>query len=74
MAAVYRIAHHDNMDCLSFFLTDTVAGIGVGCLLLGTALGVTFSCIAFRRNSFRKRNRPFKLDEEEDDFRDDEGL
>ena len=55
-------------------LTDTVAGVGVGCLLLGTALGVTFSCIAFRRRSLRKRNLPFKLDEDEDDFRDDEGL
>lgn len=54
---------------------DTVAGVGVGCLLLGTALGVTFTCIAFRRCGTRRShlNRPFKLDDD-DDYRDDNGL
>ncbi|XP_076451098.1 di-N-acetylchitobiase-like [Babylonia areolata] len=59
---------------VNHFYADTVAGVGVGCLLLGTILGVTFACIAFRRNSFQKLNRPFKLDEDENAFRDDEGL
>ncbi|XP_076471870.1 uncharacterized protein LOC143301454 [Babylonia areolata] len=53
---------------------DTVAWVSVGCLLLGIVLGVTFTCIAFRRKAFRRPNRPFKLDEVDDDFRDDEGL
>ncbi|XP_070199647.1 di-N-acetylchitobiase-like [Littorina saxatilis] len=58
------------------YYADTVAGVGVGCMLLGTALGVTFTCIAFKRGSYRGRSthRPFKLDEDMDAYRDDEGL
>lgn len=59
---------------ISHYYADTVAGVGVGCLLLGTVLGVTFTCIGFRTRSSRKLNRPFKLDEDENAFRDDEGL
>ncbi|KAL8593765.1 hypothetical protein ACOMHN_059258 [Nucella lapillus] len=54
--------------------SDTVAGVGIGCLLLGTILGVIFTYIALQRRNFRRINRPFKLDEVEDEFRDDEGL
>lgn len=55
---------------------DTVAGVGVGCLVLGTALGITFACIALRRcdSNRSKLNRPFKLDDDDEEYRDDNGL
>lgn len=41
--------------------SDTVAGVAVGCLLLGTLLGVTFTCLALR-NRVRKPKAPFARD------------
>lgn len=72
----HQVLHHtvQNPTKRTHVHADTVAGIAVGCLLLGTVLGVVFTCIALRRNNFRRLNRPFKLDEVEDEFRDDEGL
>lgn len=57
-----------------FSVTDTVAGAAIGCLLLGTALGITFTCIALRQCKRSPPKRPFKLDETVDDFHDDPGL
>jgi len=73
----HTILHQNafNPTPITHYYADTVAGASIGCLLIGVALGVTFTCIGYRRGSCSKpHNRPFKLTEHDDDFRDDEGL
>ncbi|PVD33760.1 hypothetical protein C0Q70_05020 [Pomacea canaliculata] len=80
--SVHHLVWFENADTLTIKykivnllpVKDTVAGAAIGCLLLGTALGITFTCIALRRCKRSPPKRPFKLDEAVDDFHDDPGL
>lgn len=61
------IEHH------SLDMAGTIAGISVGCFVLGTLLGFAFGCAVMRRRMQRKGLRlPFHRDEEETDFHDDD--
>ncbi|CAL1533710.1 unnamed protein product [Lymnaea stagnalis] len=44
-----------------FHYADTVAGVAVGCLLLGTVLGFLFTCLALRKR-VKKPKEPFASD------------
>ncbi|KAL4225496.1 hypothetical protein ACF0H5_016186 [Mactra antiquata] len=51
-------------------MSGMMAGIGVGMFILGTLLGIIFSCIVFRRRKGLKP--PFSRDPLADEFRDDD--
>lgn len=57
----------------SLDMAGTIAGISVGCFVLGTLLGFALGCAVMRKRMQRKGLRlPFHRDEEETDFHDDD--
>lgn len=42
-----------------------MAGVGVGCFLFGTAMGVVIAGLLFRKKLMNKRRRPFQKDVDE---------
>lgn len=62
-----EIEHH-TLD-----MAGTVAGISVGCFVLGTLLGFALGCAVMRKRMQKRGLRlPFHRDEEETDFHDDD--
>ncbi|XP_059157752.1 di-N-acetylchitobiase-like [Physella acuta] len=55
------LLHKSQQSSNGIQCAETVAGAAVGCLLLGTLLGVTFTCLALR-NKVRKPKAPFSRD------------
>ncbi|XP_041366827.1 di-N-acetylchitobiase-like [Gigantopelta aegis] len=53
--------------------SDTVAGIAIGCMILGIVLGIVFMVILFRVRAKKKIDRPFRKDAM-DEYHDDEDL
>ncbi|KAL5007077.1 hypothetical protein ScPMuIL_015883 [Solemya velum] len=48
-----------------FDLAGNMAGVGVGCFLFGTAMGVAIAALLFRKKFMGKRRRPFQKDVDE---------
>lgn len=54
-------------------MAGIVAGISVGCFVLGSFLGFAFGCAVMRKRMHKKGLRlPFQRDDEETDFHDDD--
>ena len=67
--------HHVNNHgyIFHFSFSDTVAGVGIGMLILGVVLGVVFAYLALTR-TVRRPKAPFHDDGEMDEFQDDPEL
>ncbi|GFO35043.1 Di-n-acetylchitobiase [Plakobranchus ocellatus] len=69
LSSASQTRRHENLH-----YADSVAGVAVGCLLLGTALGTLLTCLALR-SRIRKPKQSFLTqpdDSQVDDFHDEE--